>query len=164
MDLDRLLHSNRTRPSTRYRGSLANVSRESSQFQFPDELRSVPFLFCVVSVFLWLVFGRLRRSCTCPGEDHPGPSTSVGRGAPEIDILEVEYGSGQMVSQSAQFAPFTHDYLYQNDTQDEWHIYSPNITTPNSYQYVIVLLSVLVLRLGWWCYARRCDASDVTAP
>lgn len=45
MDLDRLLHSNRTRPSTRYRGFLANVSRESSQFQFPDELRSVRFFF-----------------------------------------------------------------------------------------------------------------------
>ncbi|KAL4079863.1 glycoside hydrolase family 16 protein [Scleroderma yunnanense] len=84
----------------------------------------------------WLPGQRLS-SCTCPGEDHPGPSTSVGRGAPEIDILEVQYGNlfgdGQVVSQSAQVAPFTHDYLYQNDTQDEWHVYAPNITTPNSY-------------------------------
>ncbi|KAG6326087.1 hypothetical protein ID866_13002 [Astraeus odoratus] len=83
----------------------------------------------------WLPGQRLS-SCTCPGEDHPGPSPSVGRGAPEIDILEVEHnkaGSGQVVSQSAQFAPFTHDYLYLNDTSDEWHVYTPNITSPNDY-------------------------------
>jgi hypothetical protein len=76
-------------------------------------------------------------ACTCPGEDHPGPSVKVGRGAPEIDILEVEHnklGSGQVVSQSGQFAPFTHDYLYLNETQDEWFINTPNITTSNSYR------------------------------
>lgn len=62
---------------------------------------------------------------------------NVGRGAPEIDILEVErnkLGSGQVVSQSGQFAPFTHDYLFLNDTRDEWLIHTPNITTPNSYR------------------------------
>jgi hypothetical protein len=78
----------------------------------------------------------LPRSCTCPGEDHPGPSVNVGRGAPEIDILEVEHnklGSGQVVSQSAQFAPFSHDYIYLNDTQDEWSINTPDITHANSY-------------------------------
>ena len=106
---------------------------------------------CVPDRYLCRLFSTacITRSCTCPGEDHPGPSTNVGRGAPEIDLLEVEHGSitqgasgtGQMVSQSARFAPFTHDYLYQNDTQDKWHIYSPNITTPDSHQYVIVLLS-----------------------
>jgi beta-glucan synthesis-associated protein KRE6 len=29
-------------------------------------------------------------ACTCPGEDHPGPVNSKGRGAPEIDIFEAE--------------------------------------------------------------------------
>jgi hypothetical protein len=61
---------------------------------------------------------------------------NVGRGAPEIDILEVEHnkvGSGQVVSQSGQFAPFTHDYIYLNDTQDEWSVNTPDITRPNPY-------------------------------
>lgn len=76
-------------------------------------------------------------ACTCPGEDHPGPANNVGRGAPEIDLLEAEHnkvGSGQVVSQSAQFAPFTHDYLYGNATADQWIVYSPDITHANSYK------------------------------
>ncbi|KAH9896744.1 beta-glucan synthesis-associated [Cubamyces lactineus] len=86
----------------------------------------------------WLPGQRLS-ACTCPNEDHPGPSTNVGRGVPEIDILEAERnkeagGEGQVVSQSAQFAPFTHDYLYLNDTQDEWWIYDDTITRPNTYK------------------------------
>lgn len=98
----------------------------------------------------WLSGQRLS-SCTCPGEDHPGPSVNVGRGAPEIDILEVEHnklGSGQVVSQSAQFAPFSHDYIYLNDTQDEWSINTPDITHANSYlgsavQQAVSALTVL---------------------
>ncbi|KAF9233634.1 beta-glucan synthesis-associated [Melanogaster broomeanus] len=94
----------------------------------------------------WLPGQRLS-ACTCPGEDHPGPSTSVGRGAPEIDILEVEHnklGAGQVVSQSGQFAPFTHDYIYLNDTQDEWVVYTPNITAANSYrQQAVSALTLL---------------------
>jgi hypothetical protein len=77
------------------------------------------------------------RACTCPGEDHPGPTNNRGRGAPEIDILEVEHnkiGSGQVVSQSAQFAPFTHDYLYGNASADQWTVYDPSITRPNTYK------------------------------
>ncbi|KAI8986834.1 beta-glucan synthesis-associated [Trametes punicea] len=86
----------------------------------------------------WLPGQRLS-ACTCPGEEHPGPSNTVGRGVPEIDILEAEKnkstgGVGQVVSQSAQFAPFTHDYLYGNDTQDAWWIYDPSITRPNTYK------------------------------
>ncbi|KAI0090615.1 beta-glucan synthesis-associated [Irpex rosettiformis] len=85
----------------------------------------------------WLPGQRLS-ACTCSGEDHPGPDVSVGRGAPEIDILEVEHnktgGTGQVVSQSAQFAPFTHDYLYVNDTTDAFNIFTPDITKPNGYR------------------------------
>ena len=60
---------------------------------------------------------------------------------PEIDILEAEKNKtdgavGQVVSQSAQFAPFTHDYLYGNATTDEWDIYDASITRANSYKCV----------------------------
>lgn len=78
-------------------------------------------------------------ACTCSGEDHPGPSPNKGRGAPEIDIFEAEHnkqGSGGVISQSAQFAPFSHDYVYFNDTEVEWKVYDSNITWANNYRYV----------------------------
>lgn len=85
----------------------------------------------------WLPGQRLS-ACTCAGEDHPGPTTSRGRGAPEIDVLEAEADKhgrgGQVISQSAQFAPFTHDYLFQNDTADKFFIYDESITIPNTYR------------------------------
>lgn len=69
----------------------------------------------------WLSGQRLS-ACTCPNSDHPGPLLSSGsyrgRGAPEIDIFEAEKDklatTGQVVSQSAQFAPFSADYVYGN--------------------------------------------------
>lgn len=33
--------------------------------------------------------GQRMSACTCPGEDHAGPDVTVGRGVPEIDIIEV---------------------------------------------------------------------------
>lgn len=30
--------------------------------------------------------GQKLSACTCPGEDHPGPSTGSGRGVPEVDM------------------------------------------------------------------------------
>lgn len=78
------------------------------------------------------------RSCTCPGEEHPGPSPKKGRGAPEIDVFEAERNKtgapGGIVSQSAQFAPFTHDYLFDNSTSDRYTIYNTDITVPNNYR------------------------------
>jgi hypothetical protein len=75
---------------------------------------------------------------TCPNEDHRGPSTSNGRGAPEIDILEAEKDklatTGQVVSQSAQFAPFRRDYLYLNATEDEWKVFDAGRSRPNVYK------------------------------
>ncbi|KAF8339430.1 beta-glucan synthesis-associated [Amanita rubescens] len=85
----------------------------------------------------WLPGQRLS-ACSCPNSDHPGPSHSTGRGAPEIDIFEVEKDkvnpTGQVASQSAQFAPFTHDYVYANDTQDEFVIYNTSEARPNTYR------------------------------
>jgi beta-glucanase (GH16 family) len=34
--------------------------------------------------------GQRLSACTCPGSDHPGPSVTTGRGAPEIDIFETQ--------------------------------------------------------------------------
>jgi hypothetical protein len=76
-------------------------------------------------------------ACTCPSEDHPGPAPTKGRGAPEIDILEVEKDNenkvGQVVSQSAQFAPFTHDYVYGNESEDQWKVFDAGRTRANVY-------------------------------
>ncbi|KAG8915297.1 hypothetical protein FRC01_003716 [Tulasnella sp. 417] len=60
--------------------------------------------------------GQRLSACTCPGEDHPGPSVNVGRAAPEIDIFEAERsktgGPGGQTSQSSQYAPFNNAYEY----------------------------------------------------
>lgn len=55
--------------------------------------------------------GQRLNSCTCPGEDHPSPGK--GRGAPEIDVIEVGATSGYpgpaglpIATQSFQVAPF----------------------------------------------------------
>lgn len=83
----------------------------------------------------WLTGQRLS-ACTCSGEDHAGPSNNFGRGAPEIDALEAQknkLGPGAKVSQSAQFAPFSHDYFYGNDTTDKFEIFDISVTQPNTY-------------------------------
>lgn len=75
-------------------------------------------------------------ACTCSGSEHPGPDVSVGRGAPEIDILEAQknkLGTGGKVSQSAQFAPFNHDYVSSNTSSDVT-FFNPAITAQNTYQ------------------------------
>ncbi|KAF4572377.1 hypothetical protein EYR36_006871 [Pleurotus pulmonarius] len=85
----------------------------------------------------WLSGQRLS-ACTCPGEDHPGPSHDRGRGAPEIDIFEAskdkQNPTGSTVSQSAQYAPFSHDYLFLNSSADEWELLNPVITRPNGFR------------------------------
>ncbi|GAA6038390.1 hypothetical protein JCM8097_007625 [Rhodosporidiobolus ruineniae] len=62
-------------------------------------------------------------ACTCSGGDHPGPNVGVGRGAPEIDIIEAQMSwdakSRKLrgaVSQSAQFAPYDDAYEFRNTT------------------------------------------------
>jgi beta-glucanase (GH16 family) len=74
----------------------------------------------------WLPGQRLS-SCTCPGEDHPGPQIGKGkwkaRSAPEIDIFEAQVTEEPKespllgsVSQSCQFAPFNSFYSWDNIT------------------------------------------------
>ncbi|KAF8527499.1 glycoside hydrolase family 16 protein [Hysterangium stoloniferum] len=67
--------------------------------------------------------GQRAGACTCPNVqipiDHPGPSPSKGRGAPEIDIIEAQIDTVNRVgqaSQSFQIAPFNQFYQYNNDT------------------------------------------------
>ncbi|EJD51387.1 SKN1-domain-containing protein [Auricularia subglabra TFB-10046 SS5] len=88
----------------------------------------------------WLPGQRLS-ACTCKGEDHPGPWLESegryrGRGSPEIDIIEAQKckrrgpDSHQCVSQSAQFAPFSNTYEF-NEAGTEIH--SPWKTERNAY-------------------------------
>ncbi|TFK73610.1 glycoside hydrolase family 16 protein [Pluteus cervinus] len=77
--------------------------------------------------------GQRLSACTCPGSDHPGPSVNVGRGVPEIDVLETQVNvtdlQGQ-VSQSLQVAPY--NYKYQIDTSGT-NVNNPDITSINTY-------------------------------
>ncbi|KAJ7700832.1 glycoside hydrolase family 16 protein [Mycena rosella] len=67
--------------------------------------------------------GQRLSACTCPGSDHPGPSSSTGRGVPEMDLLEAQvqiegsapYFRGQ-ASQSYQIAPYNFNYEFDNTT------------------------------------------------
>jgi beta-glucan synthesis-associated protein KRE6 len=80
--------------------------------------------------------GQRLSACTCPGSDHPGPSTGTGRGAPEIDILETQVDTNIMqgaVSQSLQTAPYNYQYNFVN-TSPAATIYDSSITSFNIYK------------------------------
>ncbi len=78
--------------------------------------------------------GQRLSACTCSGGDHPGPSTSTGRGVPEIDILEhqidVSLWQGE-VSQSYQIAPFNYQYQFDNTSST---LYDDTISHYNTYK------------------------------
>lgn len=79
--------------------------------------------------------GQKFSACTCSGEDHPGPTVSTGRSAPEIDILEAQINIAQAVgdvSQSLQTAPFDYEYQWTN-TSTNYEIYDTTTTTFNTY-------------------------------
>lgn len=80
--------------------------------------------------------GQKLSACTCPGMDHPGPTTSTGRSAPEIDLIEaqidVALGIGQ-ASQSCQTAPYNAGYQF-NDSNGAVIIYNSTTTQFNSYK------------------------------
>lgn len=89
--------------------------------------------------------------CTCDGEDHP--NQGVGRGAPEIDILEGEVdtviGVG-IASQSMQIAPF--DIWYIPD-YDFIEIYNFSTTVMNSYcggPFQQAVSAVSTLNIEWY--------------
>ncbi|GJE88368.1 glycoside hydrolase family 16 protein [Phanerochaete sordida] len=80
--------------------------------------------------------GQRVSACTCPGSDHPGPDVSVGRGVPEIDILETQVDVSRFigqVSQSYQTAPYNDQYEFDNNS-DATTIYDTSITRLNGYK------------------------------
>lgn len=84
--------------------------------------------------------GQRLSACTCPNEDHPGPTkpdgTLTGRSAPEIDVFEALVDSTSLVgfvSQSCQWAPYNAAYTVLNDTGPGYTIVDPNITNYNAY-------------------------------
>jgi beta-glucan synthesis-associated protein KRE6 len=75
-------------------------------------------------------------ACTCPGDDHPGPTYKTGRGAPEIDILEAQINVPAFtgaVSQSAQVAPFNENYYFDNSSSVTT-IYNSTLSQINTYR------------------------------
>lgn len=80
--------------------------------------------------------GQRLSACTCGGSDHPGPTTSTGRGVPEIDIIEHQIDTSIWqgeVSQSYQIAPFNYQYQFDNSSSVTT-IYNDTITKFNSYK------------------------------
>ncbi|KAG9047513.1 hypothetical protein FS837_002098 [Tulasnella sp. UAMH 9824] len=82
--------------------------------------------------------GQRLSACTCQGEIHPGPIMSdgsfKGRSAPEIDVFEAQVGGNGIahVSQSAQFAPYNHEYKWDNSSETAI-FYSPKFSL-NTYR------------------------------
>lgn len=83
--------------------------------------------------------GQRLSACTCAGEDHPGPKHAdgsfVGRGVPEIDILEAIIDHDTKigkVSQSAQWAPFNLKYK-PNETDETMVVHEPDLAEINTY-------------------------------
>ncbi|KAG8972454.1 hypothetical protein FRC05_010047 [Tulasnella sp. 425] len=78
--------------------------------------------------------GQRLSACTCPGSDHPGPSVSKGRGAPEIDIIEAETNLKNwrcQASQSMQLAPYDSNWSWDNSVST---IYNDSATEFNTYK------------------------------
>ena len=95
--------------------------------------------------------GQRLNSCTCKGEDHP--NRGVGRGAPEIDILEAEVDTNirdGVASQSAQIAPM--DIWYMPDYN--WiEVHNKSITSMNTYAggpYQQAISATTTLNTKWY--------------
>jgi beta-glucanase (GH16 family) len=80
--------------------------------------------------YLSFLPGQRLSSCTCPGEEHPGPvhpdGSFTARSCPEIDIFEAQVdgdlGTRGSVSQSSQFAPFNGYYTWDNATYATYYM------------------------------------------
>jgi len=91
--------------------------------------------------------GQRLPSCTCVNEDHPTPGT--GRGAPEIDIVEVsaDYGGHNWgtATQSYQVAPFDPWYYPNYDFMEtpNYNLSMVNTYTGGPYQQAVSTTTVL---------------------
>ncbi|KAK5963092.1 beta-glucan synthesis-associated protein SKN1 PWA37_004794 [Arxiozyma heterogenica] len=97
--------------------------------------------------------GQRLSACTCDDEDTPSPG--IGRGAPEIDVLEgsvdTALGTG-VASQSLQVAPF--DIWYIPD-YEYIEIYNFSTTAMNSYTggpFQQAISAVTTLNTAWYEY------------
>lgn len=99
--------------------------------------------------------GQRLSACTCPNtnipQDHPGPTVSTGRAAPEIDVIEAQIDTvnreGQ-ASQSFQIAPFDAHYQF-NNASNAFNIPNPNISFVNNFKGSITQQAVsIVTELG----------------
>jgi len=82
---------------------------------------------------LSILRGQRASACTCKGQTHPGPRNNVGRGAPEIDILEaqVDWRGYGTASQSIQIAPFDYQWIWDNTSSAGMEIYNSSKTVLN---------------------------------
>ncbi|ODV58301.1 beta-glucan synthesis-associated protein KRE6, partial [Ascoidea rubescens DSM 1968] len=95
--------------------------------------------------------GQKLNSCTCKGEDHP--NRGIGRGAPEIDVIEgaidTNVGVG-VASQSMQIAPY--DIWYVPD-YDYVEIYNDTVASMNTYcggPFQQALSATATLNVTWY--------------
>ena len=100
--------------------------------------------------------GQRLNKCTCPGESHPNPG--VGRGAPEIDLIEAEVmtdATGKkenngVASQSLQIAPM--DIWYMPD-YDFIAVHNDSVTTMNTYAggpFQQAISGITTLNITWY--------------
>lgn len=95
--------------------------------------------------------GQKLSACVCDGEDHPNPG--VGRGAPEIDILEGEIDTTLKVgvaSQSYQVAPYDIWYIPDYDFVE---IHNSSTTVMNTYcggPFQQAISAVTTLNTSWY--------------
>ena len=78
--------------------------------------------------------GQRLSSCSCKGSDHPGPNVGVGRGAPEIDIVEADTNLATLrgeASQSMQMAPFNAKWVWP---ESGGNIFNSSDTVFNNYK------------------------------
>ncbi|ODQ80537.1 glycoside hydrolase family 16 protein [Babjeviella inositovora NRRL Y-12698] len=109
--------------------------------------------------------GQKLASCVCPQEDHP--NHGIGRGAPEIDLLEANKIRGNKlfsVSQTLQVAPFDIWYLPDYDFIE---MYNPNLTSMNNYvgtPYQEAISILTSLNETWFEHVRDLSTPDVILP
>ncbi|KAG2736518.1 hypothetical protein G9P44_000608 [Scheffersomyces stipitis] len=100
--------------------------------------------------------GQRLNKCTCSGADHPNPG--VGRGAPEIDVIEAEVATDKnhvnpnigVASQSMQIAPM--DIWYYPD-YDFIEVYNASVTSMNTYTggpFQQAISGVTNLNISWY--------------
>ncbi|KAL6949049.1 beta-glucan synthesis-associated protein [Hanseniaspora vineae] len=97
--------------------------------------------------------GQRLSACTCDGEEHPSPG--IGRGAPEIDILEGEvstnlYEGVGLASQSLQVAPFDIWYIPDYNFVE---IYNFSVSSMNTYcggPFQQAVSAVTTLNTEWY--------------